>query len=104
MALFDFLKDTPNSETDAHFEEVREAREVRMSKNNNENDDLILTSQRLEKVRERLGRNPVTPAMCGDCSDFLIKKGWIGCKLTGRQWRELEACPLKDRKQEPVMS
>jgi hypothetical protein len=35
-----------------------------------------------------------TPATCGDCSNFSIEAGWIGCKMVNQRVSDLEICPL----------
>jgi hypothetical protein len=95
------LKDTQKfSEPDVRKQEVREVKNQQIVINNS---DLFLTSEKLERGEDRSAERlandsgyPVTPATCGDCPNFLIKKGWIGCTLVNKQWRELGVCPLKD--------
>ncbi len=39
--------------------------------------------------------SPPTPETCGDCSNYLVELGWIGCKKADEKLKNLDSCPLK---------
>jgi hypothetical protein len=36
-----------------------------------------------------------TPAECGDCPEYSVEVGWIGCGITGEKLKNMDSCPLK---------
>jgi hypothetical protein len=39
--------------------------------------------------------NGPTPKRCGDCANYSVEPGWIGCKVADEKLKNLESCPLK---------
>jgi len=55
--------------------------------------DFDATSQR--KSPKSSSQHKPTPAECGDCPEYSVEAGWIGCRITGEKLKNMVSCPWK---------
>jgi len=48
-----------------------------------------------EKSSKSSSPHKLTPATCGDCSNYSVKRGWIGCKKADQKLKNMDSCPLE---------
>jgi len=64
------------------------------SQENSDDDDFSSPSYR--KSSKSSSQHKPTPAKCGDCENYLVEPGWIGCRITNEKLKNMESCPLEE--------
>jgi hypothetical protein len=58
-------------------------------------DDVDFDATSQGKSSKSSSQHKPTPARCGDCPEYLVEPGWIGCGITGEKLKNMDSCPLK---------